>query len=72
MVTIYFLAALVTRRWIAADRRLHTMNDIVRFLETCRMASFSGAFLGTRLLALQGGVKWADYGKASFNWWETR
>jgi hypothetical protein len=69
VVTIYFLAALVTRRWIAADRRLHTMNDIVRFLGTCLVASFSGAFLGTGLLALQGGVKWVDYGIAAFNWW---
>jgi integral membrane sensor domain MASE1 len=45
------------------------MNDILRFLGTCLVASFSGAFLGTAILAVQGGVKWADYGQAAFNWW---
>jgi two-component system, LuxR family, sensor kinase FixL len=66
---IYFLAALATRRWIATDRRLHTMKDILRFLGTCLVASFSAAFLGTGLLAFQRGVKWHDLPPEAFNWW---
>jgi PAS domain S-box-containing protein len=66
---MYFLAAVVTRRWIATDRRLHTMKDILRFLGTCLVASFGAAFFGTGLLAFQGGVKWHDLPPEAFNWW---
>jgi PAS domain S-box-containing protein len=69
IVTIYVLAALATRRWISADRKLHTMGDVLRFLGTCLVASFSAAFLGTGVLVFAGSVKWGDYKLAAFSWW---
>jgi len=69
IATIYLLAALITRRWISADRKLHTMKDVLLFLVTCLAASFSSAFMGTGLLVIAGSVKWHDYRLAAFSWW---
>jgi PAS domain S-box-containing protein len=68
ILTIYVLAALATRRWISASRKLHTMKDVLRFLGTCLVASFSAAFVGTGLFVWVGNVKWHDYKAATFSW----
>jgi len=69
ILMIYILTALATRRWISADRKLHTMKDVLRFLGTCLVASFSAAFIGTGLFAWVGNVDWHDYKAAAFSWW---
>jgi PAS domain S-box-containing protein len=69
IVAVYLSAAMVMRRWISADRKLHTMKDVLRFLGTCLVASFSAAFTGAGFLVLDGSVKWQDYRSAAFSWW---
>ena len=64
----YAVAAyeLKTKRKI--DATLHRQRDVVLYLLISTMAAMAGTILGVACLALDGAIRWIDFGKAALMW----
>ena len=69
VISIYTAASIVLRRVLKIDWRLTSIRDVLSLLLVALPSSCIVAFLGTLMLVLDHAIPWAEYLKASLNWW---
>jgi PAS domain S-box-containing protein len=68
-ISTYTAASVVMRRVFKIDWRLTSIRDVMSLLFVALPSSCIVAFLGTLMLVLDHAIPWAEYLKASLNWW---
>src|SRR6266852_384289 len=66
---VYAMAAMKLRRWLPADKRIHSTRDAVLLLGMSLVTAIAVAFLGAPVLVAGHTISSAEYAKAAFNWW---